>query len=66
MIQSFPQLPIQGQVIPHSASLRHIDEGDGVEVPEDLEADLGWEISDEIDVEPGVELLDDIGDDRGG
>lgn len=44
------------------ACARNADEGGGVEVLEDLEADLGGEVADEVDVEAGVQGFDDLGD----
>ena len=42
------------------------DERRGVEVLEDLEANFGGEVADEVDVEARVQGLDDLGDGRGG
>lgn len=43
-----------------------VDEGGGVEVLEDLEADFGGEVANKVDVEAGVQGLDDLCDGRGG
>lgn len=48
--------------MPGVARARDAYEGRGIEILEDLEADLGGEVADKVDVEPGVQGFDDLGD----